>query len=59
MANIFETAEWLKAIASMMEQAQTRLISAACAAVDEGVIGDGTLPLHLAEVRSTPRVMGL
>ena len=59
MANIFETAEWLKAVASMMEGAQTRLIASACAAVDEGVAGDGTLPLHLAEVRSTPRIMGL
>jgi hypothetical protein len=59
MANIFETAEWLKAIALMMEGAQTRLIASACAAVDEGVIGDGTLPLHLADVRSTPRSMGL
>jgi hypothetical protein len=59
MANIFETAEWLKALASMLEGAQTRLIASACAAVDEGVIGDGTLPLHLADVRSTPRSMGL
>ncbi|MEA2795243.1 MAG: hypothetical protein QOI87_2623 [Bradyrhizobium sp.] len=59
MANIFETAEWLKAVAFMMEGAQARLIASACAAVDEGVIGDGTLPLHLADVRSTPRAMGL
>jgi hypothetical protein len=59
MATIFETAEWLKAVALMMEGAQTRLIASACAAVDEGVIGDGTLPLHLADVRSTPRAMGL
>jgi hypothetical protein len=59
MANIFETAEWLKAVAFMMEGAQGRLIAAGCAAVDEGVVGDGTLPLHLAEVRSTPRAMGL
>jgi hypothetical protein len=59
MANIFETAEWLKAVALMMEGAQTRLIASACAAVDEGAIGDGTLPLHLADVRSTPRAMGL
>jgi hypothetical protein len=59
MANIFETAEWLKAVAFMMEGAQARLIASACTAVDEGVIGDGTLPLHLADVRSTPRAMGL
>jgi hypothetical protein len=59
MANIFETAEWLKAVASMMEGAQVRLIASACTAMDEGVIGDGTLPLHLADVRSTPRAMGL
>ena len=59
MANIFETAEWLKAVAVMMEGAQARLIASACTAVDEGVIGDGTLPLHLADVRSTPRAMGL
>jgi hypothetical protein len=38
---------------------QARLIASACTAVDEGVIGDGTLPLHLADVRSTPRAMGL
>ena len=59
MANIFETAEWLKAVASMMEGAQARVIASACTAVDEGVIGEGKLPLHLAEVRSTPRAMGL
>jgi hypothetical protein len=59
MANILETAEWLKAVAYMMEGAQGRLIAAMCAAADEGVVGDGTLPLHLAEVRSTPRAMGL
>jgi hypothetical protein len=59
MANIFETAEWLKAVAFMMEEAQTRLIASACTAVEEGVIGDGKLPLHLADVRSTPRVIGL
>jgi hypothetical protein len=59
MANILETAEWLKAMASMLECADTRLIVAACAAIDEGVDFDGTLPLHLADVRSTPRVMGL
>jgi len=59
MANIFETAEWLKAVAFMMEGAQARLIASACTAVNEGVIGDGTLPLHLAEVRSTPRAVGL
>jgi hypothetical protein len=59
MANIFETAEWLKAVAFMMEGAQARLIASGCTAVDEGVIGDGTLPLHLADVRSTPRSMGL
>ena len=54
MANIFETAEWLKAVAFMTEGAQARLLASACAAVDEGVIGNGTLPLHLADVRSTP-----
>jgi hypothetical protein len=59
MANIFETAEWLKAVAFMMEGAQARLIASGCTAVDEGVIGDGTMPLHLADVRSTPRAMGL
>jgi hypothetical protein len=59
MANIFETAEWLKAVAFMMEGAQARLIASACTAVDEGMIGNGTLPLHLADVRSTPRAMGL
>jgi hypothetical protein len=59
MANIFETAEWLKAVAYMMEGAQTRIIAAGCAAVDEGVTGDGLLPLHFAEVRSTPRIVGL
>src|SRR5450631_2708190 len=59
MANILETAEWLKVVASMMEGAQVRLFASACAAIDEGVVGDGTLPLHLAEVRSTPRAMGL
>jgi hypothetical protein len=59
MANIFETAEWLKAVAFMMEGAQARLLASLCAAADEGVVGRGTLPLHLAEVRSTPRAMGL
>jgi hypothetical protein len=59
MATIFETAEWLKGVVAMMEGAQTRLIASACAAVDEGVIGDGTLPLHLADVRSAPRIVGL
>ena len=59
MANIFETAEWLKAVAFMMEGAQSRLLAAMCAAADEGDVGNGTLPLHLAEVRSTPRAMGL
>jgi hypothetical protein len=59
MANVFETAEWLKAVAAMMESAEARLIASACAAVDEGVIGDGTLPLHLAKVSSAPRSMGL
>jgi hypothetical protein len=59
MASIFETAEFLKSIAAMMESAQTRLIVAGCAAVDEGVIGDGTLPLHLADVRSAPRAVEL
>jgi hypothetical protein len=59
MANILATAEWLKAVAFMREGAQARLIASACTAVDEGVIGDGTLPLHLANVRSTPRAMGL
>lgn len=43
MANIVETAEWLKAVVSMMEGAQLRLLAAACAAVDEGVVGEGTL----------------
>jgi hypothetical protein len=59
MANIYETAEWLKAVAYMMEGAQARLLATLCAAADEGVVGRGKLPLHLAEVRSTPRVMGL
>jgi hypothetical protein len=59
MASILEMAEWLKAIAYMMEGAQMRLLVSACAAVDEGVAGNGTLPLHLANVRSTPRLMGL
>jgi hypothetical protein len=59
MANILQTAEWLRAVAFMMEGAQARLIASACTAVDEGVIGNGTLPLHLADVRSTPRAMGL
>src|SRR5258707_12933343 len=36
MASIFETAEWLKVVASMMEGAQARLIASACAAIDEG-----------------------
>jgi hypothetical protein len=58
MATIFETAEWLKAVAFMMEGAQVRLIAAMCAAADEGVVG-GTLPLHLADVRTRPRSMGL
>lgn len=59
MASIFATAEYLKGVAAMMEAAQTRLLAAACAAVDEGVIGDGVLPLHLAGVRSRPRTVGL
>ena len=59
MANIFETAEWLKAVAFMMEGAQARLLASLCAAADEGVVGRGTLPLHLADVRSVPRSMGL
>jgi hypothetical protein len=59
MATIFETAEWLKGIVAMMEGAQTRLIAAGCAAVDEGVDGSGTLPLHLADIRSRPRAVGL
>jgi hypothetical protein len=52
MASILETAEWLKGIAAMMEAAQARLIVAGCAAVDEGMIADGALHLHL---RSAPR----
>jgi hypothetical protein len=45
-ANLFKTAEFLKYTVAMMESAYGRLLISACAALTEGVLGNGKQPLR-------------
>jgi hypothetical protein len=57
MANIFETAEFLKYVCAMMESAVGRLIATACTAVDQGCVGDGKLPIRFDDVEARPTLV--
>jgi hypothetical protein len=58
-ANIFETvtAEFLKYTAGMMESAYARLLASACAALAEGVLGDGKQPLRFDGCQLRPTLV--
>jgi hypothetical protein len=56
-ANLFETAEFLKYTAGMMESAYARLLASACAALAEGVLGDGKQPLRFEGCQMRPTLV--
>jgi hypothetical protein len=56
-ANLFEGAEFLKYTAGMMESAYARLLSSACAALAEGVLGDGKQPLRFEGCQTRPTLV--
>jgi hypothetical protein len=56
-ANLFETAEFLKYTAGMLESAYARLLASACAAEAEGVLGDGKEPLRFEGCQMRPALV--
>jgi hypothetical protein len=56
-ANFFETAEFLKYTAGMLESAYARLLVSACAAEAEGVLGDGKQPLRFEGCQMRPKLV--
>jgi hypothetical protein len=48
---LFRTSEFLKFIAVMMGSPVDRIVVAGCAALDQGIIGDGKQPLNLEASR--------
>jgi hypothetical protein len=56
-ANLFETAEFLKYTAGMMESAYARLLASACTALAEGVLGDGKQPLRFEGCQTRPTLV--
>jgi hypothetical protein len=57
LASFLDTAEFLKHVVQMMEAAQLRLIATACAAVEQGELGDGKQPVRFEGIRTTPAVV--
>jgi hypothetical protein len=51
------TAEFLKHVVRMMEAAQARLIATGCAALDQGVFGNGKQPVRFDGIRTTPKAV--
>jgi hypothetical protein len=41
----------------MMEAAQARLIATGCAALDQGVLGNGKEPVRFDGIRTTPKAV--
>jgi hypothetical protein len=57
LASFLDTAEFLKHVVRMMEAAQARLIATGCAALDQGVLGDGKQPVRFDGIRTTPKAV--
>jgi hypothetical protein len=57
LASFMDTAEFPKHVVRMMESAEMRLIATGCAAVDQGVLGDGKQPVRFDGIRTTPKVV--
>jgi hypothetical protein len=57
LASFLETAEFLKYVVRMMESAQLRLIATGCAAVEQGVLGDGKQPVRFEGIRTAPALV--
>jgi hypothetical protein len=57
LASFMDTAEFLKHVVQMMEAAQLRLIATGCAAVDQGVLGDGNQPARFEGIRTAPALV--
>lgn len=53
-ANLFDTAEFLKYVAAMAESALGRMMASGCAAIEQGVIGDGKRPVRLEGFQTRP-----
>jgi hypothetical protein len=57
LASFFDTAEFLKHVVQMMEAAQMRLIATGCAAVEQGILGDGKKPVKFDGIRTAPALV--
>jgi hypothetical protein len=57
LANILGTHEFLKYIAAMMESAVHRIVISGCAALDQGILGDGKQPLNLEGFHRRPKLV--
>jgi hypothetical protein len=57
LASFMDTAEFLKHVVQMMEAAQLRLIATGCAAVDQGILGDGKQPVRFEGIRTAPALV--
>jgi len=57
LASFIDTAEFLKYVVRMMESAQTRLVATGCAAVEQGVLGDGKQPVRFEGIRTAPALV--
>jgi hypothetical protein len=57
LASFMNTAEFLKHVVRMMEAAQLRLVATGCAAVEQGVLGDGKQPVRFEGIRTTPALV--
>jgi hypothetical protein len=57
LASFMDTAEFLKHVVRMMESAEMRLLATRCAAVEQGVLGDGKQPVRFEGVRTAPTLV--
>ena len=57
LASFIDTAEFLKYVVQMMEAAQQRLVATGCAALEQGVLGDGKRPVRFEGIRTAPALV--